>query len=248
MNPLSVLDLITRQEFQTGLVYGLFAVVALLLVRKAGWFLLWGIAAALAVNGAGFLRASPSSPAWGLPAVAVATLAAALAFRTLARQMPAWAVGLAFSLWVLGVWGTVPDTERARVAMGVTAALLPCLWPGLRIRLGWEGMLLAAAVLGYVAVADGAARPPAIVGALGMVGMPVTAALASRWFDARGVPSPFGLVAAMALHVVVCGRVAAQLPDVRVALVVACLSALATGAGLALFGGSRPGRALRPGP
>jgi hypothetical protein len=241
LNPLALFDLLTREEFQTGLVCGLFAVAALLLVRKAGWLLLWGIAAVVALSASGFLRASPSSPAWAPYAAAVAVLAVALAFRTLARDVPAWAAGAAFALWVLGVWGAVPDTERAGVAMGVTAALLPCLWPGLRIRLGWEGMLLAAGVLGFVALADGAARPPSIVGALGMVGMPVAAAIASRRAGPRGAPSPAWFVGAMGVHVIVCGRVAGQQHDLRLALLVSCLSALATGAGLVLLGGSRPG-------
>jgi hypothetical protein len=148
-------------------------------------------------------------------------------------------VGVVFALWVLGVWGTVPDTERAVVVMGVTAALLPALWPGLRVRIGWWGAPLAVALLGFVIATDGAARPTAMVGSLGMLGLPlVAAALTLGWPKSTAFP-PWWLIAAQALHVIVSGRVAGQLGSPLGALAVAALSALAIG-GVLAFAVPRP--------
>ena len=132
MNPLTLLELLGEPQFQTGFVIGLIALAALLIVRKAGWFLAWGLAALAALTWTGFLRSSPEVPSWAIPAAALTVMASAVSFYAIMRRVPAWAAGIAFALWVLGVWGTVPDTERAAVTMGTTAALLPGLWPGLR--------------------------------------------------------------------------------------------------------------------
>jgi len=242
MNPLTLLELLDQPEFQRGFAAGVVALVAVLLIRKAGWLLAWGLAAVAGLAWSGLLRSNPMVPEWGLPAVAVTALAAAASFYALMRKMPAWAAGIAFALWVLGVWGTVPDTERATVVMGVTVAMVPVLWPGLRIRSGWEGMAVAAAVLGFVVITDGAARTTSIVGALGMVGMPVAAA-ASSWLRPHARPSPLWLVAAQAVHVIVCGRVAGQMLQPKGALIVVILSALVTGAGTVLGV-----KLVRPGP
>jgi hypothetical protein len=174
-----------------------------------------------------------TAPEWGLVAVAVTAVAAAGAFYVLLRQVPPWAMGIAFALWVLGVWGTVPDTERAAVAMGVTAAMLPALWPALRVRIGWEGVVVAVAALGFVAITDGSARHASIVGALGMAGMPVAAAAALRWLRPSRQQSAWWFVGAQVVHVIVSGRVAGQMFQLEGAVVVVILSSLLTGGWLA---------------
>lgn len=233
MNPLTLLELLGQPEFQTGLAVGALALVAVLIVRKAGWLLAWGIGAIAALAWGGLLRWSEATPEWGLPVIVLTAVAAAVAFRVLMRHVPAWSAGLVFALWVLGVWGTVPDTERAAVVMGVTAAMLPALWPGLRVRVGWEGAAVAIGALGFVTITDGAARAASMIGALGMVGMPVAAAIASRWLRRGQRLSAWWLVAAQVVHVIVSGRVAGQMSEPEGALIVVVLSALVTGAGLA---------------
>jgi hypothetical protein len=233
MNPLTLLDLLGQPEFQTGLVVGVIGLVGVVLVRKVGWLLVWGVAAIGALAWAGLLQWSDMTPGWGLTAVVVTAVAGAFAYRILMQQVPAWSAGIVFALWVLGVWGTVPDTERAAVVMGVTAAMLPALWPGLRVRVGWEGAAVAIAALGFVAITDGAVRPASIIGALGMVGMPVAAAAASLWLRKGQRLSAWWVVVAQVVHVIVSGRVAGQINDPGGALLVVVLSALVTGAGLA---------------
>ena len=232
MNPLTVLELVGHPDFQLGFVVGLAAVVILLLVRQAGWLLAWGVAAVVALAWTAMLRSNPASPDWGVAAVGVTAIASAVAFRVLLRQVPAWSVGIVFALWVLGVWGTVPDTERAVVTMGVTAAMLPALWPGLRIRVGWEGAIVAVGCLGFVVIADGAARPTSMMGALGMAGMPIVAAAYSHFLKPGRPLSSWWLVAAQVVHVIVSGRIAGQSIQHEVALTIVILSALVTGAGL----------------
>ncbi|MGH7566740.1 MAG: hypothetical protein ACREK2_07915 [Gemmatimonadota bacterium] len=239
MNPLTLLDLLGQPEFQMGFAVGIIGLIAALIVRKAGWLLVWGMAAIGALGWAGLLWWTEETPDWGLAAAVVTAVAAAAAFRVLMRQVPAWPVGIVFALWVLGVWGTVPDTERAAVVMGVTAAMLPALWPGLRVRVGWEGAAVAVAALGFVTITDGAARSATMVGALGMVGMPVVAAAVCHWLRSGRRPSPWWLVAAQVVHVIVSGRVAGQTFQPEGALIVVILSALATGGWLAW--GVRPG-------
>lgn len=241
MNPFTLLDLLGQPEFQTGLAVGVVALIAVLIVRKAGWLLAWGAAAVGALGWAGRLHWAEATPEWGLPAVMVTAVAAAAAFYVLMRQVPAWSVGIVFALWVLGVWGTVPDTERAAVTMGVTAAMLPALWPGLRVRVGWEGAVVAVGALGFVMITDGATRPASILGALGMVGMPIAAAVASQWLRKDRPLSPGWLVAAQAVHVIVSGRVASRMFQPEGVLTIIILSALVTGGGLAFGGRVRSG-------
>lgn len=237
MNPFTLLELVSETEFQMGFAIGLVALTAILIVRKAGWFLAWGLAAFAALAWAGLLHSSPGIPSWAIPTAALMIPAATVSFYALMRRVPAWAAGIAYSLWVLGVWGTVPDTERAAVAMGTTVALLPGLWPGLRIRVGWEGIVVAASALAFVAVTDGVGRNTSIAASLGMVGMPLAAAAACRWLRPGVRLSPIGFVGAMALNVIVCGRVAGQTYGVDSAWIIAVLSALVTGAGLVLTSG-----------
>ena len=233
MNPFTLLELLGQPEFQSGFAIGVVGLVLVLVLRRVGWLLVWGVAAFGALAWVGRLGGTEAAPEWGLVAVAVTAIAAATAFYILLRQLPAWSIGIAFALWVLGVWGTVPDTERAAVTMGVTAAMLPALWPGLRVRIGWEGAVVAVAALGFVAITDGSARPISIIGALGMAGMPMTAAAALHWLRPSRQQSAWWFVGAQVAHVIVSGRVAGQMLQPEGAFVVVILSALLTGGWLA---------------
>lgn len=233
MNPITLFELFGQADFQRGLLVGVAGLVAVLAVRKLGWLMTWGIGAFAALSWAGLLRPSPLTPGWALAVTVVIALAGTWAFRVLLSRARSWSVGLTFGLWVLGVWGTVPDTERAMVIMGVLAGMLPALWPGLKVKVGWYGAAVAIAALGFVTVTDGAARTSAMIGSLGMVGMAVAAGLSARIVRKRQFLSPWWLVASQALHVIVSGRVAGQTWDAGGALTIVILSSILTGAGLA---------------
>ena len=251
MNPLTLLELLGQPEFRIGFALGLAGLAVVLVLRvipripKPGWLLVWGIAAFAALARADLLHAVEGTPGWATAVtVGVAVLGAA-AFRILLARAPAWSVGLVFAGWVLGVWGTVPDTERAAVTLGAMTAMVPALWPGLRVRIGWEGAVVAIAALGFVAVTDGAVRTPAMIGSFGMVGMPIAAAAVLR-FRKGYVLAPWWLVAAMAVHVIVSGRIAGQNWDPRGSLAIVILSSIVTGVGLAWgLAAPRPARARR---
>jgi hypothetical protein len=233
MNPITLLELLGQPEFQRGLLVGGAGLAAVLVVRKLGWLMTWGFGAFAALSWVGVLRSAPATPGWALPVTVVIALAGTWAFRVLLSRARAWSVGLTFALWVLGVWGTVPDTERAIVTMGVLAGMLPALWPGLKVRVGWHGAGVAIAALGFVAVTDGATRTGAMIGSFGMVGMALVAGLSARIVRKRQFLSPWWLVASQAVHVIVSGRVAGQTMDAGGALTIVILSSLVTGAGLA---------------
>lgn len=227
MNPLTLLDLLTRPEFLIGLGVGVVSLAAVLLVPKLGWFMAWTIAAVAGLAWGGLLGV-PSAPGWRWPAAGLTAAGASLGARHLARHEPRWIPPALFAFWVLGVWGTVPHTERAAVAMGVTAALLPALLFGPRVRIEWPGALLAAGALGFVAITDGAARPTSIVAGLGSVGMLVVAPAALALTRARRLP-PVWLIGAQVVHVIASGRVAGWMWTPGDALAVVLFSACATG-------------------
>lgn len=233
MNPLTLFDLLAQPEFRTGFVVGVAGLLAALILRQAGWLLTWGVAAFVALAWAGLLRLAPGTPGWVVPVTILIALAGAWAFRVLLGRAPAWSVGLTFALWVLGVWGTVPDTEHAAVTMGVMAAMLPALLPVLKPSIGWYGAPVAIAALGFVTATGGATRTGAMVGALGMIGMAlVAAALACSTRKGQKL-SPWWLIAAQTLHVILSGRLGGLLVDPLHSMAVVALSALVTGAGLA---------------
>ena len=215
MNPITLLELFGQPDFQQGMLVGGMGLVAVLVVRKLGWLMTWGICAFAALSWTGLLRSSPATPGWALPVTILTALAGTWAFRVLLSRARAWSVGLSFGLWVLGVWGTVPDTERAIVPMGVLAGMLPALWPDLKVRVGWHGAPVAIAALGFVIVTDGVARTSAMVGSFGMVGMAMVAALAARTVRKGQYLSSWWLVASQAVHVIVSGRIAGQTVDSR---------------------------------
>jgi hypothetical protein len=244
MNPLTLLGLLGDQAFLQGLLLGAGGLVLAVVLRQAGWLLAWGAAALAALAWTGRLHGEPSTPQWGLPVALLVVAAGTGAFGGLARRAPAWAVCTLFAIWVLGVWGTVPDTERAKVPLGVAAAMLLALWPRLKVGVGWPGAAVAIAVLGFVTVTDGAARTSSMIGSFGMVGMPVAAALAAALRGARSL-SPPGLVAAQVVHVIVSGRIAGQMSNNAAALALVVVSSAVTGA---LVPGGRGRRSGQPEP
>jgi hypothetical protein len=245
VNPLTLLGLFGDPEFQAGLLVGLLGLVLVVVVRKPGWLLTWGVAALAALAWTSRLSGEPTSPDWTLPVGLFVVVAGTAAFGVLARSAPAWAVGMLFALWVLGVWGTVPDTERAEVPLGVATAMLPALWPGFRVGVGWPGALIAIAVLSFVTMTDGVGRTSSMIGSFGMVGMPLAAALAVALQGTRSL-SPLGLVAAQVVHVLVSGRIAGQMSNDLAAVALVLASAVVTAAMVPGRGGRDAARTEPP--
>lgn len=71
----------------------------------------------------------------------------------------------------MGVYSTVPDTERALVLLGVALALAASGWPLRVARFGTAGSFAAGAMIVWVAAADGRGRQGAIVGGIACLGL-----------------------------------------------------------------------------
>jgi hypothetical protein len=82
--------------------------------------------------------------------------------------------GVAPGLWLIavaGVYWTVPDTEAARVAIGVALPIAATGWPWGLGRLGAGGAAASVCVLGWVIGQDGFGRPGAVVGGVACLGL-----------------------------------------------------------------------------
>jgi hypothetical protein len=71
----------------------------------------------------------------------------------------------------LGMLVTVPDTERAIVAVGVALPLAAAGWPLRLAHLGRAGGAASAGLFVWLAFAEGAGRPGSVVGALTALGL-----------------------------------------------------------------------------
>ena len=96
---------------------------------------------------------------------------------------------------VFGIWATVPETDLARVLMGVMVAVIFTAWPRARVQVGVAGACTLAAVMAAIIASGGVTRPGAIVGSWATLGLfaaaPVVRARLShyRWvaFIVHGV-------------------------------------------------------------
>lgn len=225
MNPFTLLALLGDPRFGVGAAAG--GVAALIFRiggRRLDWFVLWALAAVAGLAATDGLDWSSNARPWALGAAAGAILAVGAITPRLLARTGFWVPRVLFALAVLGVWGTVPDTEHARVLMGVTAVLVVLGFGHAESPVSMPGLMLATAVLAYVVLVDGWPRDSAIVGALGSLGMLVVApialagrgmlasrgrgpAKASEWSDWTNAMS---LVAAQVLLVILSGRAAGQ--------------------------------------
>jgi hypothetical protein len=126
------------------------------------------------------------------------------------------------AIWLLigaaGVYTTVPDTERALVLLGAAgaAALLCAVW--LRdSRLGSSGAAVSCTLVVLLAVVDGWARPSAVVGAVGCLGLLVIApVVTARDLHELWLP----MIGLQLVLVAVCSRVAGLRDEGAVAVAI----------------------------
>lgn len=225
MNPLTVLALFQEPRFLTGAGIGLIGALAVFAAPRAvGWFIAWTVAAGVALAMTGFPGWPPQVEAWMLGVAMLTTAVVPLAAASLQGRTESWVPPVLFALAVLGVWGTVPDTEHAQVLMGVTATLVVVALGPKEPRWTIPGLFLATAVLSYVVLVDGWPRHSAVIGACGSVGMLVAAPIAlaigrSRPKQPRGYRSrsrstprlePWALIVAQVVLVILSGRLAGR--------------------------------------
>jgi hypothetical protein len=125
-------------------------------------------------------------PDW-IAAAAAVTIAVAAPLLVAAEK--AWArspgVPVAFAVSAVGLYGCVPDTEEARVLLGVAlVAALLSLIPSMH-SFGIVGAAMSSGLFVWIAAFDAPGRPSAFVGATAALALLLTDAIGSRLRGAR---------------------------------------------------------------
>ncbi len=199
-------------------------VVSLVLLAAAGTLsaLLGGpfvLRVVLSAPGAAVLAAAAPSNSQGFvrPFVTVAVAFAAAA----ATQWPRWsdasALGpLLLAVTCAGVYVCAPDTEHAAIALGAVLPVGLAGWPWRIADFTGGGAAASVGLVVWLAATDGAARPGAIVGGAGCLGVLVLVPalrrvgvpLAGRVRTRRAVSVMMTVVIVHCIVVAVCSRVA----------------------------------------
>ena len=245
MNPLSVLRLFAEQEFLVGLAAGAIGLAVTAVLRR--WFesaAVWVVVTAASVGLLGLQPPDLDTPGWALPLLVVAAVAVAVN-TSRASDVSGATMWLLFALTVFGVWGTVPDTEAAMVALGAAAAITPGAVLGGQRR--WRALagFAAALTVGGVALIDGLGRPSSLVGVTGAFGVLLLLGLGPRLRLSTSWPVVIPLHVAL---VIWSGRIAGTAETVPLA---SGLFAVGVGAAIPLWWlltrlEARSGRASKP--
>lgn len=173
----AVSDLLTGTQFLWGAGAGLIGLLLSYGLRKRSpdWGLVWAAAvlAALVTTGLvrGGLAGSGRGASTSLWQIGVAVLAALIAAYGIQRLRTGWVGPFALAITIGGIWATVPDTERAAVLIGVTAALAWAWWPARWSVPGVSGALALGLLLVWVALRGGVGRETGWIGAVGSIAM-----------------------------------------------------------------------------
>ncbi|MEX1093983.1 MAG: hypothetical protein WEF28_12645 [Acidimicrobiia bacterium] len=174
----AVADLITGAPFLWGAGAGLIGLLLSFGLRKRSpdWGVIWGAAVVLALVATGPLRggvagSGPRGASTALWQIAIAVLAALFAAYGIQRLRPGWVGAFAVAATIGGIWATVPDTERAAVLVGVTAALAWAWWPAEWATPRFTGSLVIGFLLAWVALRGGVGRETGWIGAVGSIAM-----------------------------------------------------------------------------
>ena len=132
------------------------------------------LGAALAVPGAIVLSTHTGSPRshWVALLVVLAVVGASPLVADFDRRfgVRGWPLVL-YAISAVGVYYTVPDTERALVLLGVGLPIGLLGWPVPLVSLGPAGSYIATGTLVWVAAFEGRGRHAAIVGAIACLGL-----------------------------------------------------------------------------
>ncbi|HEX9865131.1 MAG TPA: hypothetical protein VGC03_09215 [Acidimicrobiia bacterium] len=107
-----------------------------------------------------------------LPFVApIAVVIAGMALATWSRALPHNLLGPMMAITAFGIWVTVPETEHARVLLGVAIPLVVATLSPVGARLSTAGAFALGGILVWVVAVGGDARPASIVGGWASLGM-----------------------------------------------------------------------------
>lgn len=92
-------------------------------------------------------------------------------------------LGVLFTITAFGIWTTVPETESARVLLGVSAPMALATVRGVDARIAPPGAFALASVVVWIAASGGSERHGSIVGAIGSLGLLVLLPLLPQAWD-----------------------------------------------------------------
>jgi hypothetical protein len=134
-----------------------------------------------AIPGASLLTSNTGLPdvRWVAPLVVVTVVVGGTLVADFDRRHHerGWSVVL-FAVSVVGVYFTVPDTERALVLLGASLPILVLGWPFALATLGTAGSYPAVGALAWIAAVEGFGRRSSIVAAVACLGLFVVEPLA----------------------------------------------------------------------
>ncbi|MGA7226697.1 MAG: hypothetical protein WBZ45_00630 [Acidimicrobiia bacterium] len=211
----TLVDLLTRPEFLTGLILGCLALGLLYLVTsqgiQSGW---WGLSVAaaagliieligtrrltvvagwalLALGGWLFDREDQNSilgwipigigavviswrggfhSAWVILATPIAIVAVGYALTMWSKRLPHTLIGPMFAVTAFGIWVTVPETELARILLGVSLPLALATLKPISARISAAGAFALAGVVAWLVATGGEARGASIIGGWASMG------------------------------------------------------------------------------
>ncbi len=154
--------------------------LALLVLAGLMWSKSRPASATTAVAGASIAawRGGLTDILWIRLGVVVAILLIGMGILRFARQsqLSGLTVPL-FAITVFGIWATVPDTEAARIPLGVMAVMGLVAWPWRFASIGDAGAFALAGMIVWVAALGGEAREGSIIGAWASAGVLLTGLL-----------------------------------------------------------------------
>lgn len=167
---------------------------------------------------------------WVRILMTVTIVVGGLAISDFERRHGDMGLGLVFfTLAVLGMFVSVPDTETALVVGAVTVPIALLAWPSVRLSLGPEGAYLAVAMFVWVTAQGGGGRPPSIIGSVACLGVlliePIFARFIpsvpslTRWMTGSAAGAVVSSIPQFVM-VVICARIAARFTEEAPAILV----------------------------
>jgi len=141
----------------------------------------------LVILGAGVvaLRAAELANERLFPATVVAAVAIGWSLSKWEDQPARIALGPLFAISAFGIWTTVPETDLARVLLGVSVPLAATTIPLLGARVTGAGGFVLGGVFVWIAVSGGEARSGSIIGAWACIGIIALLPIATRLHPGR---------------------------------------------------------------
>jgi MFS family permease len=169
-------------------------------LRALGWVLI--------VAGACLIpwRGQVDQDAWFFLATPIAAVLVGTGLAHWRTDEQRW-IGPFFALSAFGVWTTVPDTELARLLLGVSVPMALATLPPTSTRVTRAGAYALGGVFAWIPALGGEARPASIIGAWSAIGVIAALPAARAAARTRMVLSPWFLAGVHVLIVLVAARV-----------------------------------------